>query len=431
MRSSAWYGIMDTAVWPWRNIIRTKEKMASLATYGAARYLQKIADLQKKYSDVVIIPGVEAAPFYYWTGSPYAHNFKLRDWHKHVLVIGLNRPEDYEYLPSVANKKSLRKHFGTEDLLPLWPALIIILGVISYRKRKYSYTDAQGHALGPYSSFWHLSGLILIFFGILSLINNYPFTRVAYDQYHGEQGIKPYQCLIDYANNIGALTFWAHPEATNISKRGDISIETEYYAEDMLRARRYTGFAIFYDGFKKVGSPGGIWDKILTEYCNDARTAPIWAIASQEYDQGGSLASRLQGVETVVLVKELNQSSILKALGKGHAYVIAGDRALRLERFEITDTSTPATGLMGEKVNIKGFPTLNISGGNKAGDSLPVTVRIIRNGNIIETLNAGSLFSLRYTDKFHEPGKMVYYRLEIRNDKTVIVTNPIFVNFVE
>jgi hypothetical protein len=136
-------------------------------------------------------------------------------------------------------------------------------------------------------------------------------------------------------------------------------------------------------------------------------------------------------VETVALVKELNQSSILEALKTGHAYLIAGDRGLRLKQFEISDTSTQARGLIGERVNIKGVPTLYIAGEKKPDDPSPVIVQIIRDGSIIATLNAGSSFALTYTDKLHESGKKVYYRLEIRDDKTVIVTNPIFVNFVE
>jgi len=256
----------EYGLWPLRNLIKTRQSMSSLATYGAERYLQKIAALQQQYSDIIIIPGTEAAPFYYWEGSPYTPGFKIKSWHKHMLIIGLDKASDYENLPSVSNKKSLRQPWETADLFLLWPFLLLLLGVISVRKRKYNYTDEQGHALGPYSSFWRTLGMTLIFFSILGIVNNYPYRRLVFDQYHGDQEVQPYQFLIDYANRHGALTYWAHPEAVNISKRNDISIETEYYAENLLQARYYTGFAIFYDGFKKVGTVGGLWDTILHEY---------------------------------------------------------------------------------------------------------------------------------------------------------------------
>jgi hypothetical protein len=421
----------EYGLFPLRELIKTKKTMSSIATYGASRYLKDIADLQQHYSDIIIIPGVEAAPFYYWKGNPAGDDFKLYDWHKHMLVIGMDKAEDYDYLPSVANIKSLRQPFVKEDLILLWPLLMLVLGVISARKRKYNYSDDQGRPLGPYSSFWHMLGLTLIFFSLLGLVNNYPYRRLAYDQYHGEQGIKPYQYLINYADQKGAMTFWAHPEAINISKRGNITIETDYYGPDLLMAQKYTGFSILYDGFKKVGIPGGIWDKVLNDYCRGQRSAPVWAIATVEYDQGGSLDSRLQGIETAALVKEVNQTEILHALKSGHLYVIGGDRNLRLQEFSVTDIKTTVKGEAGEEVKVQEFPMLNIRGGGRSGDSGPVKIDIIRNGEIIKTFEEKDPFMIKYIDRIHETGKKIYYRLQIQNQKTVLLTNPIFVNFKE
>ncbi len=418
----------EYGLWPFRNLVKTRQSLASLATYGAGKYLEKIAALQQQYSDIIIIPGTEVAPFYYWEGSPQTYNFKLKNWHKHILVVGLNKANDYENLPAVVNKRSLRLPWGKEDLVLFWPFLLLVLGVICVRKRKYNYRDDRGHALGPYSSFWRALGFTLIFFSVLGVVNNYPYRRLKFDQYHGDQGIQPYQFLIDYANRQGALTYWAHPEAANISKRGDIKIETDYYADDLLRTQRYTGFAVFYDGFNKVGRIGGLWDTILKEYCAGQRNTPVWAIAAVAYDQGGNLDSRLQSLETVALVPNLNQAAILQALKSGRTYVIHGDRKLRLQEFSIRDTRTQSSAVAGEQVKVQGLPRLTIAG---SGSSGPVKIQLIRNGINIKTFEVQAPFMINYIDQINKTGGKMYYRLEISNDKAVLVTNPIFVCFSE
>ncbi len=52
-----------------------------------------------------------------------------------MLIIGLDKATDYKNLPSVSNKKSLRQPWAATDLVLLWPFLLLLLGVISIRKR--------------------------------------------------------------------------------------------------------------------------------------------------------------------------------------------------------------------------------------------------------------------------------------------------------
>ncbi|MDD5170765.1 MAG: hypothetical protein PHN75_18255, partial [Syntrophales bacterium] len=55
---------------PFRNVIKKSEEYNSTNVSGPERYLQTIHDVQAKYPDMIIIPGSETAPFYYWTGNP-------------------------------------------------------------------------------------------------------------------------------------------------------------------------------------------------------------------------------------------------------------------------------------------------------------------------------------------------------------------------
>ncbi len=41
-------------------------RTGSLQTYGARRYLNEIDEIDAKYPDIIVIPGVESFPFFYW-----------------------------------------------------------------------------------------------------------------------------------------------------------------------------------------------------------------------------------------------------------------------------------------------------------------------------------------------------------------------------
>ncbi len=52
---------------------------------------------------MILIPGTESAPFYYWTGNLFAGNLTANDHERRILTMGLERPEDYETLPVLHN----------------------------------------------------------------------------------------------------------------------------------------------------------------------------------------------------------------------------------------------------------------------------------------------------------------------------------------
>jgi hypothetical protein len=94
----------EYGLWPLRNIIKKTKEMNSVFKIGVDKYLNLIESEAKRNPDIVIIPGLESAPFYYWQGIPFSENFKICDWHKHILVFGLEKPEDFRKLPVLSNK---------------------------------------------------------------------------------------------------------------------------------------------------------------------------------------------------------------------------------------------------------------------------------------------------------------------------------------
>lgn len=380
-----------------------------------------------------MIAGIESAPFYYWQGSPFGDNFTLKDWHKHILVIGLERAQDYQNLPVVGNKPGLALPFRFQNIFYLlWPILILVAGFLFFRKRQFSYKDWHGRQLGPYSRNWRVLGIFLIIVSLLFLGNNYPFCDFKFDQYRVNAGVAPYQNFINYVHQHGGLTFWAHPEAAYIETRGRVKIETREYSADLLKAYDYTGVAVFYEGYEKIGHPGGIWDETLKEYCRGQRKSPVWAIAGLSFDASGNLSEYMQDVRTVCLIPKLDKAEVLKALGNGKVYVIRGSLSSQfvLDKFIIRDTLSGIEKGMGEEVALKQKPQLEICGHFLKAGNESCKIKLIKNGVIVETFETSSPFDITYQDESDQKQAKIYYRIEIESKGLLLVTNPIFVKFI-
>lgn len=336
----------EYGLWPLRSLIKKTVKSNSLSAYGIERYFKEIERLQKQNPDMLIIPGVESAPFYYWEGSPFRKNLKVKNWHKHMLIVGLKKIEDYENIPSLSNPR------------------------------------------------WTGGGF-------------------RYDQYRGDLGPKPYQNLIDYVNQRDGLIYWAHPEAENVSSRGDIGIETKEYSADLAKTYGYAGFTVFYDGYEKTGKPGGLWDELLKGYCRGERKSPVWAIGGLGFDQGGELSAAMKDLKVILYLSEWSQEAVLAALREGRNYVILGGSNLKLEGFtvEIKDDK----------------PLVKIKGYVASDNEVSPRIKLIRQGAVIKTFEAGNIFDIVYEDPSYVKGEKTYYRLEITFPGGMLITNPVFV----
>ncbi|MCM8780444.1 MAG: hypothetical protein NC908_00755 [Candidatus Omnitrophica bacterium] len=444
----------EYGLWPLRNIVKKRVERNSVFTYGLNRYLKEIESLQDKFSDMVLIPGVESAPFYYWQGSfiscisNYLYQkdklayrllsgrkksllnlapLCMRNWHIHILAIGLKEYGDYKNLPVVGNTQALRDKFS---IYMLWPILAFILGLRVVKNNLYCYATSPRR--------WHwkvcskgrfIFGVVITLVGILFTINNWPFFRSKFDQYHsGPKDLPlPYQNYIDYVNRLEGLTFWSHPEAENIGELDNIMFETQKHSRLLLDTKDYTGFNFFPEGSREIGSVGGMWDMILGAYCQGLRSKPIWAIGGLGFERG-DLKRSMENMQTVILVYEKNKQAVLKAMKEGKMYIVTGKDSLDflLEEFCISDESGQVKGYMGDSVNIEGRTLLLIR-----GDFLKyrkdIELKIIKNGDIIKTFTVQTPFRIIYLDEEIVQNKS-YYRIEITGKDVYLVTNPIFVS---
>ncbi len=426
----------DTMKWeygipPLRKLLQKVINRNSILKFGAANYINTIEELDKKYPDMLLIHGTEAVPFYYWQGSLLKDNLSIFNANKHILVFGLKTPSDYNSLPSVGN--GFPAKYDIESAIKLWPVGLLVLGwlLILFRKKTPSSTYKDLEEKQPS----RIPSLICIFAGVVLLVNNFPFKTPMYDQYHGEQGVKPHQYLIDHANKNNALTFWAHPEVERFMENGKIKVVSSAYEEDLLKTFDYTGIAIFSEGMRRVGPPGGIWDKILLEYCSGKREKPVWVIGEVDYKVHDFPIDQTQ---TVFMVKEKSNEEVMGALANGKMYAAMGDaNRLSLNSFVVEDSKNGKLAFMGDEITLTGKPRIRIvitvdkAHRHSAYRKRGFNIDLIRNGTVIKTFKANDSIDIAYDDDYYNPNEKIYYRLAIDTSYLFrgIVTNPVFVQF--
>lgn len=399
------------------NIFKISIKQRCIVEYGIRNYLEDLEKINDEFPDMVILPGTQVSPFYFWSGSILKKDLSLNDWNKDFLVTGLKSYSDYARLPVVCNrylKPQLKDVFSL-----LIPIALIIFGVFSLKKSK-------------------ILGWTLNILGILFLFNAFPFSASRFDPYHGSKAFLPYQDLINYVNKKNGLVFWAHPmiaqEASSM-KFLRINLYTPAYPEALAKTTGYTGFGAGLAGSANDNPvlAAGLWDNALKDYCLGKRNQPAWVVGEAEYVGAGQIDS----AQNIFFLPELNSKSVYEALRKGKFYVRSYSENsinISLSDFHIEDSRDKDNfAFMGDKIQIMGRPRLFIKGyftNNPAGN---LKVEVIGGGEVIRKFEFTNeqAFNLEFQDDSPQAvGKKSYFRLVFFADNRIIlVTNPIFVEF--
>ena len=150
-------------------------------------------------------------------------------------------------MPNLHNSLSLKY---TRQLLPGLIAYIVPLLIGLYLLRWKGTTRIIAFAL--------------IIFSILAMIDYNPMRSSLYSQYAGDQGIKPFQDMIDYINRQGGYAFWNYPEQKSGTRpMGPIYLDTPPYPQVLHESRDYSGFASIYGAKTTITNPGREWDRVL------------------------------------------------------------------------------------------------------------------------------------------------------------------------
>ena len=400
---------------PFERIFKNKTEGPSVLGRGASGFISEIKDNDRQIKETILIPGVETSPFYYWSGSNYDGNLTAHNWDKHLLIVGLSTAPEYEQLPLQNSNFSLNY---TDPLLQQF-LIMGFLFMVSVAAVYKGYVRA-------------LTAPLMVLF-LLMTFNNHPFQSSPFDAYHGDQGMKPYQNMIDYANSKGAMVFWNHMESNSgIRRHGTIKLKTLPYPEDLLKTKNYTGFQVIGDHQIQQIEAGQQWDQVLMEYLRGQRQKPIWGYGGNNHLCENQNDNKLGSVRTVFLVREKKRGSLLEAMRKGRMYAVrqnAGNR-LSLDEFFIEDQKTGRQATLGQELTLTDLPTLKIKLRSIKGKNNTVQIQIIRNGILAKQETVSLPYKLNWRDTTNKQGERAYYRIKVSiNSIEHLVSNPIFVKF--
>ncbi len=402
---------------PFQNVLRLRKELNSINKNGAGTYIEAIRQARLKFKDLILIPGSESVPYYYWTGSYFNKDLTAHDHEKRILTIGLENPEDYENLPMVHNG------FSTRYVKRALPGVLFFFGSL-----------CLGLYLLTAKGSIRIAAFFLVVLSLLAILNTAPLRSSPYTPYMGNQGIEPYQHFIDHVGQKGGLTFWNYPETrSGVRPYGPIHLNTPPYPDVLEQARGYTGFAAIYGDTITITKPGHEWDKVLMAYCRGQRARPVWGIATADYHSEKEPGEKLGNFPTVFLVREKTKAAVLAAMRAGRMYAVRGPypQRLILDEFSLCEPGCTQKALSGEEIQTGTPARIRIRLSSKNPVEKPAAVRLIRSGELIRTFKGSLPLDIEFQDTFHQPGEKIFYRIDARAPGAgALVSNPIFVKFV-
>ena len=403
---------------PFERVFRKKVEAPSVLEKGAAVYLAEIRQVDEEVSEVLLLPGIEAAPFYYWTGSPFDESLVAHNWDKHLLLIGLQTAEELEQLPLLHSNLSTR--FFDRFKGPFFGILAVLLvSIVLFYQKKY-----------PKLS------LTVALLSFLLAINYHPFRSSRYDPFHGDAGPGPYQDVINYANERGALVYWNHlesPTANRARTLAGIRLETGPHPEDLLSTVNYSGFQALDDAPVPATEPGGLWDQVLQAYQKEQRPHPVWGFGANDFHCEDQDGHRFGAVRTIVWVRNKDAASVLEALRQGRAYAVrqSGETGrLVLEDFQVVDGKSGLKATLGETLDLLDLPEIRLALAFRGRQAPSARYRLIRNGVVVKEETVSLPYQGTWRDLAADRREPAYYRLMVEAGKDDrLVSNPVFVRF--
>lgn len=404
-----------------RNLARVVHGERAAASHaGLEAYLAAIRRIRDRYPELIVIDGVESAPFYWWDRDPDG-TWVVRGWNKHMMAIDLRTAAAYEALPVLGSPGIWRWRWPSLALL--WP----LPGLI--------YAFWLGRRLHSWLVRGPVAALCLLCLADSAVVG---FKVPDMDPYHGDLGAAPYQRFIDYVNGQGGMATWAHPEAAStIPPRSMLGglvrvvSRTEAHADDLVATRDYIAFAALYADHITATEPGRQWDQVLVEYLAGERHRPVWGTGEIDYhvdEEGG----RLHDISTVFLVRQHTRGEVLEALHEGRMYATrGGDRALALSAFTVaTEAGTAGSG---EEVPAYGRPRISVGVDRWDGSETEVRVRLVRGGasgqvQVVADVTGPTPLDLEHVGSSLARGGRAYYRVLASSHGGLLTSNPIFVS---
>jgi len=414
----------EYGLWPLPGLLKRQIRFPSVLEYGIERYLDEIAAAQSRHPKLIILPGVEVAPHYYWTGSLVERTLTMHNAQRNLLVIGLTKPEDYRSLPASGNAASYT--FDWRVAVNSVPILLVVPAVWLWRPLRRS-TDRR--------SLRRTFACILIALAVALVANAWPLSQPAFSSYDDRLGYRPYQALIDDVRTKGGLVFWSMPEARDFQEHavgplGTVIVKTEPHPEALLNTTGYTGFGGLYQDGRTSIKPGELWDRLLQLSTSDQRPIPV-LIGELAFHGLNDPGKDLHRLVTALWVKERTVAGVLEALQSGHSYAVGdGDHhvQLRLDEFRVVCQGGTKSASVGDRLDPGGARDLMVRLSVTAADRgrHPVKVRVIRSGQVVAEAFGDTPFRFDWADTTIPAEGPMTYRVEITGSGELL-SNPIFV----
>ncbi len=249
-------------VGPFKKLISKSINRRSVMDSGLDSYFDSIEKAQQEIPDVVMIPGFEVAPYYYWQGQ-WPGNLELHDFDRHMLVFGIQDRKALRNLPVIEN--ATWSNTNRSLMLAAGPAIVLLSGLL---------IASLGVVAGRRTRYRVIAGLLFIA-GAAWAYDAYPFGELS-DPYSGKPDYHAFQRVIDYVDTHGGLAFWSYPEARypDIQTTGARMV-SRGQPEILGLTDKYSGFEGLYGDTITITGPGNLWDQMLLEYLRgDRKTWP-------------------------------------------------------------------------------------------------------------------------------------------------------------
>ena len=416
---------------PLRHLLRYQVEYPSLLSRGPGGFLDAVREANARQKDVLLIPGAQVIPHYYWTGSLFRRTLTMHNTQKDILALGLYRPEDYRDLPAVGNPGAER--WGVASLWLLSPTLLAVPGIWLLRIRRRRVLRLRYFRVALDRRFTGY-GILCLAITTLSLANNFPFRLPPVSPYDPNAELRPHQGVIDFVNSRGGTSAWSLPEARDhqvVTVAGmQATFITEPYPSDLLHTDRFTAFGGLYEDTTTFTHPGGGWDRLLADYLDGRRIAPAWAIGEAAYHAEGEAGKRFGTIQTVLLVDRKTPLTLLEALRSGRFYALQKipEAGLTLDQFQVFVPERPPAEA-GDRITLRSGaePVVRAAIRATGGGQIAIQALLVRNGIVVQTIRGETPVTLCWHEPPLSAGAHLYYRLEVRGPGGHrVLSNPIF-----
>lgn len=416
---------------PLRQLFRVSLSYPSLLEYGLERYLREMAEVQARHPKLILVPGIEAAPYAYWTGSLLSGNLTLHDTQKNILVFGLTTPAQHRTLPAHGNVASYRH--GWQSLLSATlPLFCLVSGAGVMVSRRRAVRDGRELEVGLG---WSLAATALLLLGLTSAWAAWPLGEARFSSYDSRLGVVPFQAFLDEARAQGGLTFWSMTEAKDYSTQnfgplGTVTVRTEPHPETLMLTNGYTGFGGLYQEAHHAVDAGAVWDQAIELYLNGHREAAPVMLGESAFHSLAHARKDLDQVLSVVSVERRDAAGLLAAIRAGRLYAVERQKKeyiLTLDRFDLRCEGRTVVATAGDHIEAARCTKPSVSAQISSSDGVahPVQVTVIRSGRALHTVTGPTPLRVEVQDVEGTQGEAAAYRLLVRGSGE-IVTNPIF-----